>query len=198
MRILAIETVKTLASRLASLTVAAGLMAAVAGAACLDSPDGNGGTDPGISDYEVLFGQSAAFRGPAQELGREMRLGIQAAFHEVNQAGGVHGRDLQLKTIDDAYEPDLAFHTTKWLIEKARVFAVIGAVGTPTSRVSSPVAHAAGVPFLAPLTGAEFLRDPALNNVLNLRASYHPRNGGDGHPAHRGFGSNPGRCVLPG
>ncbi len=102
-----------------------------------------------------------------------MRLGILAAFHEANQAGGVHGRELQLKTIDDAYDPDLAFHTTQWLIEKVQVFALIGAVGTPTSRVASPVAHAVGIPFLAPLTGAEFLRDPALDNVLNLRASYH-------------------------
>ncbi len=80
---------------------------------------------------------------------------------------------MQLKTIDDAYDPDLAFHTTQWLIEKVQVFALIGAVGTPTSRVASPVAHAVGIPFLAPFTRAEFLRDPALDNVLNLRASYH-------------------------
>ena len=53
------------------------------------------------------------------------------------------------------------------------MFALIGAVGTPTSRVTVPLAHEAGVPFIAPFTGAEFLRDPELDNVLNLRASYY-------------------------
>ncbi len=56
--------------------------------------------DPGISDSRIVFGQSAAFSGPAQALGNEMRLGIQAAFHEVNQAGGVHGRMVELVTLD--------------------------------------------------------------------------------------------------
>ena len=169
------------------------LLVAVAGMACLGAQDATasmdddkrsrsansaniadgGKEDPGISDGEVLFGQSAVFSGPSKALGQGMRLGIEAAFHEANQAGGVHGRELKLKTMDDSYETDYAFHTTKWLIEKVGVFALIGAVGTPTTEVSSPVAHDAGVPFLAPFTGAEFLRDPALDNVVNLRASYY-------------------------
>ncbi len=127
----------------------------------------------GVSDDHITFGQSAVFSGPAQDLGRDMRLGIKVAFYEVNQAGGVHGRRLELKTMDDSYETDYALHTTKRLIEKVGVFALIGAVGTPTTRVSSPLAHEAGVPFLAPFTGAEFLRDPGLDNVVNLRASYY-------------------------
>ncbi|MCE2502353.1 MAG: ABC transporter substrate-binding protein [Dehalococcoidia bacterium] len=128
--------------------------------------------DPGISDDDILFGQSAAFTGPAKELGEAMRLGIQAAFDEVNRNGGVHGRRLILETLDDAYETEYAVSNTKRLIESNKVFALIGAVGTPTARAASPVAHAAGVPFIAPFTGAEFLRDPELDNVLNLRASY--------------------------
>ncbi len=80
---------------------------------------------------------------------------------------------MKLETLDDSYEPDYSSHATEWFIEKERVFALIGAVGTPTSRVAVPLAHEAGVPFLAPFTGAELLRDPALNNVINVRASYH-------------------------
>ncbi len=128
---------------------------------------------PGIFERRVIFGQSAALRGPAKHLGRDMRQGILAAFYEVNQAGGVHGRELKLETMDDAYQPELALHTTRWLIEKREVFALIGSVGTPTTRAAYPLAHAAGIPFLAPVTGAEFLRDPALDNVINLRASYY-------------------------
>jgi ABC-type branched-subunit amino acid transport system substrate-binding protein len=127
----------------------------------------------GISAERVLFGQSAAFSGPASELGLNMRLGIQAAFQEANEAGGVHGRRLELTTLDDAYEPEAAVTNTKQLIEQENVFALIGAVGTPTSRSAVPVAVEANTPYLAPFTGAGFLRGEDLHNVvINLRASY--------------------------
>lgn len=132
-----------------------------------------GEDNPGVFHDEVMFGQSAAFTGEARFLGTEMRLGIEAAFHQVNESGGVHGRRLVLVTLDDAYEPDLASTNTRLLMENRKVFALIGAVGTPTSRLAAPLAQEAGVPFIAPFTGAELLRDPELDNVLNLRASYH-------------------------
>ena len=140
-------------------------------AAAIAGPEGAG--SPGVFDDEIIFGQSAAFTGSARFLGTGMRLGIEAAFHEVNRVGGVHGRRLTLETLDDAYEPNHALANTKLLIENRKVFALIGAVGTPTSRVTAPLAHEVGVPFIAPFTGAEFLRDPELDNVFNLRASYY-------------------------
>ena len=127
----------------------------------------------GVTESRVLFGQSAALSGPAQELGSNMRLGIMAAFHEVNQRGGVHGRMLELVSLDDAYEPEAAVTNTLQLIEEEGVFALIGEVGTPTSRSATPVAAAEGVPFIAPFTGAEFLRDDEWENIVNLRASYY-------------------------
>ena len=127
----------------------------------------------GVSDSRVLFGQSAAFSGPAQELGTNMRLGIQSAFHEVNMSGGVHGRMLDLVSLDDAYEPEAAVTNTLQLIEEEGIFALIGEVGTPTSRSATPVAADAGIPFIAPFTGAEFLRDDDWENIVNLRASYY-------------------------
>ena len=127
----------------------------------------------GVTAERVLFGQSAAFSGPAQELGRNMRLGIGVAFAEANARGGVHGRRLELKSLDDAYEPEAAIANTARLANEEKVFALIGAVGTPTSRSAVPVAAAAGVPYVAPFTGAEFLRSAKLRNVVNLRASYY-------------------------
>ena len=124
-----------------------------------------------MHDDYILFGQSAAFSGPASELGINMRLGIKAAFHEVNEIGGVNGRRLELRFMDDAYEPEAAIANTKRLIEE-RVFALIGAVGTPTSRSATPVAAAEGIPYIAPFTGAAFLRDSEWQNIVNLRASY--------------------------
>ena len=127
---------------------------------------------PGVSEDRVLFGQSAAFSGPAEELGTNMRLGIEAAFHEANQAGGVHGRSLELLSLDDSYEPEKAVTNTLNLIEDEKVFMLIGAVGTPTSRSATPISVSAGVPYLAPFTGAEFLRTLGPENVINVRASY--------------------------
>ena len=127
---------------------------------------------PGVSSGRVLFGQSAAFSGPAQDLGRNMRLGIEAAFDEANARGGVFGRRLELLSLDDAYEPEAAIANTRRLIFENGVFALIGAVGTPTSRSATPIAASAGVPYVAPFTGAAFLREARWRNVINLRASY--------------------------
>ena len=52
----------------------------------------------------IVFGQSAALKGPAAALGLGMREGILAAFHEANAAGGVHGRKLDLISYNDDYE----------------------------------------------------------------------------------------------
>ena len=62
----------------------------------------------GVSEDRILFGQSTAFSGPAWDLGRNVRLGIEAAFEEANRQSGVHGRTLALRSLDDAYEPEAA------------------------------------------------------------------------------------------
>ena len=134
------------------------------------APQGSG--SPGVFDDRILFGQSAAFSGLASQLGTGMKLGIEAAFAEANRNGGVHGRQLELTSLDDTYEPELAITNTSQLIEEG-VFALIGAVGTPTSRSATPVAREAKVPYIAPFTGAAFLRDARnLPNVVNMRSSY--------------------------
>ncbi len=128
--------------------------------------------ETGVFGQRILFGQSAAFSGPARELGINMRKGILAAFKEANDAGGVHGRMVELTSRDDAYEPEAAIVNTTNLIKEEGIFALIGAVGTPTSRSAVPVAEAGGVPYIAPFTGAAFLRDAKWETVINLRASY--------------------------
>ena len=101
-----------------------------------------------------------------------MKAGILAAFKEVNDKGGVNGRRLELQSLDDAYEPEAAVANTQQLIEEG-VFALIGAVGTPTSQSAVPVTEANDVPYMAPMTGAEYLRDNTRHTVINLRASYY-------------------------
>jgi ABC-type branched-subunit amino acid transport system substrate-binding protein len=128
--------------------------------------------EPGVFDDRIVFGQSAAFEGPAAALGLGMRMGILAAFAEANAMGGVNRRRLELVTYDDGYEPEKAIANTNRLLNDDKVFAVVGEVGTPTSKAVQPIATDAQVPFIGPFTGAAFLRDPALTNVVNVRASY--------------------------
>ncbi|MDE2685904.1 MAG: ABC transporter substrate-binding protein [Chloroflexota bacterium] len=128
---------------------------------------------PGVTDSEIKFGQSAALTGPSEALGKGVRLGILAAFHEVNQAGGVNGRQLTLKTLNDHYEPFFAFSGTNQLINRERVFGLIGSVGTPTTRAALPTVEASGVPFVGAFTGTQLIRRDDQSNVLNVRASYH-------------------------
>jgi branched-chain amino acid transport system substrate-binding protein len=128
--------------------------------------------EAGVSPNAILFGQAAALEGPSSALGQGMRQGILAAFAEINARGGVHGRKLMLISRDDGYDPDRSVAQTTKLIEEDKVFALIGAVGTPTTTATVPIAKARNVPFIGPFTGAAFLRAPDLHNVVNIRASY--------------------------
>ena len=130
------------------------------------------GEEIGVSDDAILFGQAAALEGPSSALGQRMRQGIVAAFAEINAKGGVHGRKLHLVSRDDGYDPDRSVAQTLRLIEDDKVFALIGAVGTPTAIATIPITSVRNVPFIGPLSGAEFLRDLELSNVVNIRASY--------------------------
>lgn len=128
--------------------------------------------EDGVTPETIVFGQATVLEGPASALGQGMRAGIRAAFEEGNKKGGVHGRKLELLSVDDGYEPDKSIAATKKLIEQDKVFALIGAVGTPTAAAAQPIATAAKVPFIGAFTGAMFLRNTKLENVINVRASY--------------------------
>ena len=128
--------------------------------------------EDGVSADAIVFGQAAPLDGPAAALGTGMRAGLQAAFEEANKNGGVHGRKLTLISRDDGYEPDRSISETRKLIDEDKVFALIGAVGTPTSAATQPIATAAKVPFIGAFTGAGFLRNAKLENVINIRAGY--------------------------
>lgn len=128
--------------------------------------------DQGITDTEVTFAQVAALEGPAAALGQGMRLGMMAAFQEANAAGGVHGRMINLDSMDDGYEPDRSVQHVQDVISGNNHIGLIGAVGTPTSAATQPVATAANMPFIGPFTGAGFLRKAEHGNVFNVRATY--------------------------
>ena len=127
----------------------------------------------GVTDTQIVLGQSVALSGPNQELGKDMQLGASLYFNQVNARGGVNGRKIVLKTLDDGYESARAAENTRKLINEERVFALFGYVGTPTSQASLPIFTEAKVPFVGPFTGAELLRNPHNRYIFNVRASYY-------------------------
>jgi branched-chain amino acid transport system substrate-binding protein len=153
---------------------AASRLAAAAPAAPLSAARANASDAiQGVTDREIRFGMVAPFSGSAKELGHEMKIGIEAAFELVNEAGGVYGRQLTLLGADDGYEPARTADAVRELRDKDHVLGMIGNVGTPTAMVSLPYALEHRMLFFGAFTGANLLRrDPPDRYVFNYRASY--------------------------
>ena len=119
----------------------------------------------------IVLGQSAPFTGPSAQLGIQFNLGAKLFFDRLNAQGGVGRRTVEIRTMDDGYEPDrCAENTRKFLSED--VAALFGYIGTPTSLAALPLATKDKVPFFAPFTGAMGLRQPFNRYAFHVRASY--------------------------
>ncbi len=120
----------------------------------------------------IVLGQSAAFSGPAAQLGVQMNLGARTYFNALNAEGGVNGNSIELQTLDDGYEPERCKANTEKFI-RDDVFGLFGYVGTPTALAALPLVVDAKIPFFGPFTGAQALREPFHKSVFHLRASYY-------------------------
>jgi branched-chain amino acid transport system substrate-binding protein len=120
----------------------------------------------------ILLGQSAAFSGAAAQLGIQFKAGADLYFSRLNARGGVNGKTVELRSLDDGYEPDRCAANTSKLLEEG-VLALFGYIGTPTSLAALPLASAAKTPFVAPFTGAQALREPFNRQAFHVRASYY-------------------------
>ncbi|AMM24223.1 ABC transporter substrate-binding protein [Variovorax sp. PAMC 28711] len=136
-----------------------------AGAAAL----GGAGVVRAQSETPIVLGQSAPFTGPAAQLGIQFYQGAKLYLDQYNAVPG--HRDVQIKFLDDGYEPERTAANTKKLIDDD-AFALFGYIGTPTSLAALPLAVKDKVPFIAPFTGAMALREPFHKNVFHMRASY--------------------------
>lgn len=119
----------------------------------------------------IVLGQSAAFSGPAAQLGIQFNAGAQLYFDHLNQQGGVNGQRVEIVKLDDGYEPDRCAENTRQLLSRGCT-ALFGYIGTPTSLAALPLATKADTPFIAPFTGAMGLRQPFNRLAFHLRASY--------------------------
>ena len=134
---------------------------------------GDVSAEDGVTQSSIIIGQSCALKGPAPATGQDMRDGALAYFKHINAQGGIKGKKITLITLDDGYEPKACVSNTKQLMEKDKVFLLFGYVGTLNSKAVFDHIKKTKVPYFAPLTGAEFLRNPLTTGIFNIRASFY-------------------------
>lgn len=120
----------------------------------------------GVNKERVLVASVLDLKGRSRGLGQGMKKGLEAAFADQQ----VHGRRVELITMDDSYTPSKTIAATKEMLRR-RPFVMIGNVGTPTAKVSLPLLAEARVPAVGFFTGAGLLR-PGVGDIINYRASY--------------------------
>jgi ABC-type branched-subunit amino acid transport system substrate-binding protein len=125
----------------------------------------------GTTKTTILIGQSSPFSGSNKELGDDIREGLQAYFKQVNEAGGLHGRTIELIALDDANDAKRAGENARVLIEQRGVLALIGYASATLSLPALPYVEKGKLAFVGPFTGAEPMR-AFRRNVYNIRASY--------------------------
>jgi len=132
----------------------------------------------GVTDKSILIGMTAPFSGPSGPYGLDMKMVINAYFRQLNEAGGVHGRRLDLRSLDDGYETERTVANTRALIAQEQVFALLAFYGSsPTTAAMDEVFGAARVPLVGTISGADSLRQsprdhPNNRYMFNVRASY--------------------------
>ena len=109
--------------------------------------------DPGITTKTILVGGTAPLSGTDSAYASVAR-GANAYFKYVNSRGGVNGRTITYKTVDDAYDPALTVQATRQLVEQDKVFAIFNSLGTEHNVATRDYLNAARVPQLFVASGA--------------------------------------------
>src|SRR5262249_4981987 len=97
--------------------------------ACGSSSGGTVATDKGITDTQILLGNTIAQTGPAAAYGT-IANAENAYFTYVNGQGGINGRKIKFVILDDGYNPAQTVPLTKQLVEQNEVFAMFSGLGT--------------------------------------------------------------------
>jgi branched-chain amino acid transport system substrate-binding protein len=121
---------------------------------------------------EILIGQSAGLSGGQAQYSKDVRTGILAYFEAVNRGGGVHGEPLKLLSEDDKGSRQQVLENTKKLIEKDKVFALIGYTSGAGVEAALPMIDQAKVPMLSPATGNAAIRLQTHKYLFHSRAGY--------------------------
>ncbi len=125
-----------------------------------------------LSQAQILIGQTTGVTGAVAAAVEETNAGAKLYIDAINAKGGIGGEKIQLITLDDQFNPQLAAANARELIEQRKVVAMFLTRGTPHTEAIIPILEQYGVPLIGPSTGAMVLRAPVRKQVFNVRASY--------------------------
>lgn len=127
---------------------------------------------PGVGPRQILIGQSITLQNGRNDYGMAVLDGVLAYLQEVNARGGVHGRQIVLKTLDDDNQTALAEAHARTLVQKEQVFLLFGSIEGGPSNAVMKVAQELNVPFFGPMAGSPTLRRPHQPLVFPVRAEH--------------------------
>lgn len=114
---------------------------------------------PGVTATSIKLGNTAPYSGPASAYGTIAKSAI-AYFDMVNQQGGIHGRKVEIISLDDAFSPPKTIEQTRKLVESEEVLAMFMPIGTPTSSATQVYLNGKKVPQLLISSGASKWNQP--------------------------------------
>ncbi len=125
-----------------------------------------------IIEKNIKFGSSLPLSGINKKLGFAIKEGALTYFDYANKNSLLDDKNITLISYDDKYEPELTIENLQKLLKRDKVFALFGFAGTPTIKAIMPIIVDSNIPFIAPISGASFLRKPPRKNFINFRSSY--------------------------
>jgi ABC-type branched-subunit amino acid transport system substrate-binding protein len=126
---------------------------------------------PGVTDTQILIGQTLTLEGGRNDYGTAARQGVEAAAQRVNAAGGVLGRKLVFKVMDDQNKSAQAEANARQLVAEG-VFLLFGPIEGGPSTAVMKAAVDLGVPLFGPMAGPPILRRPHQPLVFPVRAEH--------------------------
>lgn len=127
----------------------------------------------GVADGEIVIGTIQDLSGPVSSFGKQSLSGMQSRVDEINAAGGINGRKLVLKVEDNGYDPRKAVLAAQKLVNRDRVFAIVGHLGTAVNNAAMPIQFSRNVINWMPLTAAREMHHPFHKLKFALLASYY-------------------------
>ena len=128
--------------------------------------------EDGVTKNRITIGQNITLQGGKNDYGASVVAGMEAYFNGINTHGGVNGRQIILKTLDDDNKSDLAEANARQLVEKEKAFILFGSIEGGPSTAVMKVANELKVPFFGPLAGSPTLRRPHQPLVFPVRAEH--------------------------